>query len=453
MASLRKSKASLKASKRIAVALSGGLDSVVLLDIVCKAQQANQSSAKRTDTKTSGKALVEVWAFHIHHGLQMSADQWLLFCEKLAAKYRIHFDFRLLHLSGDTSQGNIEARARAGRYEALTDLCIEYGITDLMLAHHQNDQAETILLQLLRGAGVAGLSGMPEQRLLDSEVQKISLKRPLLHQSRKELEAYAKKNKLKWIEDPSNQDTSYRRNAIRKEIIPVLEKIQPDAIANLARSAQLMADAQALLDRVAQQDGKAILNKNQLMLNPLLALAKSDLPAANNLVRYWLKSHQLAMPSQERLQSWWVDLKQVTSDSKLEWRHDDSSIRLWRGYLRVTKQDLDSQESGQWVFRPISYRSKTPGLCAEWVADCQQRGSIEVKVRQGSEKLQLKTNAPRKTLKNLFQERDIAPWLRLVPLLYIDGNLIAVAGLGVSYPHLKTSGKRVLPEWVQNPVK
>ncbi len=448
MASSRKSKASLKTSKRIAVALSGGLDSVVLLDMVCKAQQANQSN-----TKTSSEAPLEIWAFHTHHGLQKSADQWLLFCEKLANKYNIHFDFRLLHLVGDTVQGNIEARAREGRYEALTDLCIEHGITELLMAHHQNDQAETVLLQLLRGAGAAGLSGMPEQRLLDSEVQSIALKRPLLDQSRKELEAYAKKNKLKWIEDPSNQDTNYRRNAIRKEIIPRLEKIQPDAIANLARSAQLMADSQALLDRLAQQDGKAILNKNQLTLKPLLMLAKKDLPAANNLVRFWLKSHQLAMPSQERLQSWWADLKQVKSDSQLAWRHDDASIRLWRGQLQVTRQALDFQASGEWVFKAISLRSKTPGLSAQWVAECQQRGDVEFKVRQGSEKLQLKANTPRKTLKNLFQEGDIAPWLRLAPLLYIDGNLIAVAGLGVSYPHLVATGKRVLPEWVQNPVK
>ena len=199
--------------------------------------------------------------------------------------------------------------------------------------------------------------------------------------------------------------------------------------------------------------GKAILNKNQLTLKPLLMLAKKDLPAANNLVRFWLKSHQLAMPSQERLQSWWADLKQVKSDSQLAWRHDDASIRLWRGQLQVTRQALDFQASGEWVFKAISLRSKTPGLSAQWVAECQQRGDVEFKVRQGSEKLQLKANTPRKTLKNLFQEGDIAPWLRLAPLLYIDGNLIAVAGLGVSYPHLVATGKRVLPEWVQNPVK
>ena len=131
MASSRKLQQSPKSGKRIAVALSGGLDSVVLLDTVCKAQAKNQN---------------QIYAFHIHHGLQKPADDWLIFCEKLAKQYKIHFDFRLLHLDTEEAKGNIEARARAGRYEALADLCEEYGIKDLLLAHHQNDQAETVLL-------------------------------------------------------------------------------------------------------------------------------------------------------------------------------------------------------------------------------------------------------------------------------------------------------------------
>lgn len=450
MASSRKSKVSLKTSKRIAVALSGGLDSVVLLDTVCKSQQTNKASSKE---KNSTEPQVEIWAFHIHHGLQKPADQWFEFCEKLAKKYKIHFDFRLLNLTDNNVHGNIEARARAGRYEALADLCIDHSITDLLLAHHQNDQAETVLLQLLRGAGASGMSGMPEKRVLSAQADNVTLWRPLLDKSRKELEAYAKQHKLQWIEDPSNQDTRYRRNALRKQIIPRLEKIQPDAIANLARSAGLMADAQGLLDRLAQQDSKSILAKNQLSLKPLSALAEKDLPAANNLIRFWLKGNKIAMPSQERLQSWWKDLKQVKSDSKLEWRHDQCSIRLWRGELQVVTLETGQQTSGEWVFRPIAARSKTLGLSADWVADCHKKGSVEFKERQGSEKLQLKANTPRKTLKNLFQEGNIAPWLRQAPLLYIDGDLLAVAGLGVSYPHLKASGKRTLPEWVQNPVK
>ena len=427
MASSRKSQQSPESGKRIAVALSGGLDSVVLLDTVCKAQAKDQS---------------QIFAFHIHHGLQKQADDWLIFCEKLAKKYQVHFDFRLLHLTGNSEEGNIEARARAGRYEALTELCIEHGIKDLLLAHHQNDQAETVLLQLLRGAGVAGTAGMPAVREINGEEGKVTLGRPLLNQSRKELEAYAKAHKLKWIEDPSNQDSKYRRNAIRKSILPALEKIQPEAIANLARSAGLLGEAQALLDRLAVQDGKIILLKTGLKHKTLMDLAKKDLPATNNVLRYWLKANDLAMPSQERLAAWWRDLNSVKAGAQLEWSHDQKSIRLWRGFLQI-----EELKTGQWIFKTIPVSSKTPGLPSQWVKEAQENGLITEKDRSGSEKIQIKANTPRKTLKNLFQENDIPPWQRNAPLLYINGELIAVAGIGVSYPRLVFSGKRVLPDW------
>jgi acetyl-CoA carboxylase carboxyl transferase subunit alpha len=243
---------------RLAIALSGGLDSVVLLDSICRLHQAHT-------TKSDSPKIV---AFHIHHGLQKAADEWLLFCEALAKKYKIGFDFRLLHIDTKLNSGNIEARARAARYEALTDLCGYHGIEDLLLAHHQNDQAETVLLQLMRGAGVAGLSGMPESRLLASSKERasnITLWRPLLGLRREELEAYAREHKLKWIEDPSNRSSKYRRNAVRKSILPKLESLQPGATANLARSADLLAQAQQLLDRLAQQDGKKKFSSQRIM--------------------------------------------------------------------------------------------------------------------------------------------------------------------------------------------
>ena len=435
MASSRKSKPSLKAfpnsAKRIGLAISGGLDSVVLLDSVCKAVQVNSSTS------------TEVWVFHVHHGLQKPADQWLEFCEKLAKKYRVHFDFRLLHFA-DQSLGNIEAKARSERYDALTELCIEHGIEDLLLAHHQNDQAETVLLQLLRGSGVAGLSGMPLHRLNTKKDRMIHLWRPLINQSRSELELYAKVNKLKWVEDPSNQNTRYRRNAVRKEIIPKLEKIQPGAVANLARSADVLAQSQTLLDRLARQDGKGIFQGRNLKLAPVLTLAQLDKSAASNLMRYWLKLNGLAMPSQERLESWWKDLMAVKTDSSLEWRHDEASIYLWRGILQVA-----SCNAGAWIFKDVSPRSSLLGLPAAWVYAAQEQGLIEERLRQGAEKIQIKPNAPRKTLKNLFQESDTPPWDRQVPLLFIHGRLMAVAGVGVSYPDLVTTGKRVLPVWLE----
>ena len=434
MASSRKSQSNPKFGNRIAVAISGGLDSVVLLDSVCKASAGNKNPP-------------EIWAFHIHHGLQKAADDWFIFCEKLAKKYKIHFDFRLLHLAEDEAQGNVEARARAGRYEALTQLCEEHGIQDLLLAHHQNDQAETVLLQLLRGSGVAGLSGMSELRQLQGSKSIIALWRPLIHQSKAELEAYAKANKLKWVEDPSNQNTQYRRNAIRKYIIPKLEQIQPDAIANLARSAKVLADSQLLLDRLAIHDGETVIEKNGLKVKSLVQMAQRDLPAANNLVRYWLKTQGLAMPSQERLSAWWKDLTGAKQDTQLEWLHDERKIRLWRGQLQIAQEEA---QKGEWAFKKLSAKSTGLGLPAQWVMEAQKNGLIEMRLREGAEKIQIKPNSPRKSLKNLYQEQNIPPWQRQAPLLFIKQELIAVAGIGVSYSHLVKTGPRVLPEWRQD---
>ena len=433
---------------RLAIALSGGLDSVVLLDSICR---LHQTQAKKS-TKPESKELAtpRIFAFHIHHGLQKAADEWLLFCEALAKKYKIGFDFRLLHIDTQLHSGNIEARARTARYEALTELCVYHGIEDLLLAHHQNDQAETVLLQLMRGAGVAGLSSMPESRVLATSTEQasnITLWRPLLRLSREELEAYAREHKLKWIEDLSNRSSKYRRNAIRKNILPKLENIQPGATANLARSAELLAQAQKLLDRLAQQDGKKIHHqkRNTLSVQPLLALNAGDPAAANNVLRYWLKVAGLTMPSHERLQAWWLDLQQARSDAKLEWLHDECSIRLWRGQLQIGA--ARKPEEGEWTFVPVPAKSTQGGLPAAWITKSKKAGAVEFRERSGAERLQVTASGPRKTLKNLYQENAVPPWQRQAPLLYMNGELIAVAGAGVSYPHLVFTGRRMVPEW------
>lgn len=436
---------------RLAIALSGGLDSVVLLDSICRLHQTQSKNSKKSESKVASTP--GIFAFHIHHGLQNAADEWLLFCEALAKKYKIGFDFRLLHIDTTLNPGNIEARARAARYEALTELCMYHGIEDLLLAHHQNDQAETVLLQLMRGAGVAGLSGMPENRMLASskeQVSSITLWRPLLHLRRDELEAYAREHQLKWIEDPSNRSSKYRRNAVRKSILPKLESIQPGATANLARSADVLAQAQQLLDRLAQQDGKKILKlKNTtLSVQPLLDLNVSDSAAANNVLRYWLKVAGLTMPSHERLQAWWLDLQRARSDAKLEWLHDEHSIRLWRGQLQISASvNREESRQGEWIFVSVSGRAVQGGLPAAWLTQAKKTGAIEFRERSGAERFQVSASGPRKTLKNLYQENAVPPWERQAPLLYIDGELVAVAGVGVSYPHLVFTGKRMMPEW------
>ena len=448
MASSRKSQQSPNLGKRIAVALSGGLDSVVLLDAVCKAQAKNKN---------------EIFAFHIHHGLQKQADDWLIFCEQLAKKYKIHFDFRLLHLDAEEAKGNIEARARAGRYEALADLCDEYGIEDLLLAHHQNDQAETVLLQLLRGSGVAGLSGMPHSRQLQVNDHRITLWRPLLNQNRQDLEAYAKERKLQWIEDPSNQDESYRRNAIRKILLPQLEKVQPGAIPNLARSARHLAEAQDLLNQLADIDLGLIDLQAGLSKTNLMRLYKTSQSRAKNALRRWLGKQGLVHPSEDRLVSWFTELQQVRVDACLHWEHDGVLIRLWRGHLSVEqskrdpnkkpksqqKNELDNQ-SGEWVFKNLAANSKKIGIAKDRFNEAKAKGLINTMERQGGEKFKVQINRPRKSLKNLYQEASIPPWQRDVPLLYIGDELVAVAGIGISADWQSVEGPRIGLEWLSS---
>ena len=435
----------------IGIALSGGLDSMVLFDAVIR-----NLAALKTDKKGTS---IPIWVFHIHHGLQKSADAWLDFCALAAQRKKVHFDFRLLQLPANTN----EAEARLARYEALADLCAVHGVSDLLLAHHQNDQAETVLLQLLRGAGVRGLAGMPMMRNMtkvepNTQTKPITLWRPLLDLSRAELEAYAQQHRLKWVEDPSNRSLVYRRNAVRHSLLPKLEQVQPGAIANLARSAKLLSDSQHLLERLAQLDGAEILQSSKtaplttgLKVKPLLDLYLKDASAANNVVRYWLLQLGLAMPSLERLQSWWLDLQRARSDARLKFLHAGGEIRLWRGQLiyeaTSNQQNSDKAFAGKWVFLPVPLRSNRLGLAAAWVQEAQLTGAIEYRLRKGGERFQKTARGATKTLKNLFQEDAIPPWQRQAPLLFIANELVAVAGIGVNHPHLVATGNRVWPEW------
>ena len=267
-----------------------------------------------------------------------------------------------------------------------------------------------------------------------------------------QLEAYAKQQRLNWIEDPSNQDTRYRRNAIRKKILPELEQMQEGAITNLARSAQWLAQAQTLLDELAKEDAKSIITNQHLKITALQTLKASDPARANNLLRYWLKQQQLGMPSNERLQAWWRDLETLRRDAKLEWSHDGVKIRAWRDMLQIERTNPNThkansatkQTTGEWIFVPIAQNSTQAGLPEQWL----KSATIETRARSGGERLKIKPNTPSKSLKNLYQEAGVPPWQRQIPLLFINDELIAVEGLGVSITHLSTQGKRLWPEWV-----
>jgi tRNA(Ile)-lysidine synthase len=410
----------------LAVAFSGGLDSTVLLHATIKAH---------------GKK--NVHAFHVHHGIQKEADQWQAHCKAVAKKFGCHFDTQNVKLN---KPSNIESQARNLRYEALTEMCQAHKIQDLLLAHHLDDQAETVLIQLMRGAGLPGLSAMPQVK----SKELIHLWRPFLNMRRKDLEIYAKEHQLTWIEDPSNQDESYRRNAIRKTILPTLEKFQAGAIENLSRSAKHLSEAQELLNQLADIDLGLMEVKEGLSKSNLIRLYKTSQARATNALRRWLSKNGLAYPSEERLTAWWSELQQTRPDSQLQWDHDQQVIRLWRGHLTVTQDSSNSEVMGEWVFKKIPANSQKPGIAKDRFEKAKQKGLINTMAREGGEKFKVDTKRPRRSLKNLYQEAAIPPWQRDVPLLYIGEELVAVAGIGISADWLTTEGPRISPEWLTN---
>jgi tRNA(Ile)-lysidine synthase len=430
----KKTKSTKTPPSILAVAFSGGLDSTVLLHATVKAHGAKN-----------------VYAFHVHHGIQQEADQWQQHCQAIAKKLGCHFDTQNVKLNKNS---NIESQARELRYQALYDMCQQRHISDLLLAHHQDDQAETVLIQLMRGAGVAGLSAMPLVKTTKQNT--IHIWRPFLNLRRQDLEAYAKEHRLTWIEDPSNQDESYRRNAIRKTILPTLEKHQAGATENLARSAKHLAQAQELLNQLADIDLGLIDTKDGLSKTNLIRLYKTSEPRASNALRRWLSKNQLAYPSEERLTAWWLELQQSRADSQLQWEHDSHLIRLWRGTLSIhhdqqastSKKNTDPE--GEWIFKQLPSNSKLPGIAKQRFNEAKTKGLINTMARQGGEKFKVDLKRPRKSLKNLFQEANIPPWQRDIPLLYIGDELVAVAGIGISADWQTTQGPRISPEWRVN---
>jgi tRNA(Ile)-lysidine synthase len=351
------------------------------------------------------------------------------------------------------------------RYKYLEEMCVEHQITKLFFAHHEDDQAETLLLQLLRGSGIAGLAAMPTQKIIG--VHGTTVHRPFLRTSRAELEEYAKFHQLSWIEDPSNQDERYTRNFIRHQITPLFEQIQPQFRSNLGRSAMHFSRAQRLLDQLADIDLEELQKSNNntvelseesitpestfprnitlkhgLNISVLLALFAKDIDRANNALRRWLALQDLLMPSEERLNAWWRDLQNLKDyqDQSLAWQHDGKILRIWQDQLCVT----DDQRGGQWYFQRVRENSTEWGLEDAMYQQAMQNQLVHVRVRSGGEKIRISPNSPRKTLKNIFQEAGIPSWQRNAPLLYLGEEILAVAGVGMNCDVCVNEGVRWL---------
>lgn len=418
------------------VAYSGGLDSHVLLHAL--AQLREQLS-------------ISVQAIHIAHGLQPEAESWPAHCRRVCAALDVPLtvvDVNAHPMAGESP----EAVARAARYEALAERVRAEQI--LVTAQHKQDQAETLLLQLLRGAGARGQSAMPEVSRLGSG----RLVRPLLMVTQGSLNQYADENGLQWLEDASNKDVRFDRNFLRHDVMPVLRSRWPQIDHTLSRVAGLQAETEQLLNELASSDMISVGDQAQRLSIPaLLALTP---PRQRNLLRYWLHSQGMRLPSERKLRQVQADLLTAGADKNpcISW--EGVELRRYRTWIYAMPplSDFDARTRLEWKLGQIltlpgemgqlsARASQGQGIQAEMVAS----GSVSVMYRQGGERIKPLGRDHHHSLKQLFQEAGIPTWQRdRTPLLYVNDELAAIANLCVSAEHAATGEMAgVVIDWQQ----
>lgn len=396
------------------IAFSGGLDSTGLLHLL--------ASLAKTET------LPPLSAVHVHHGLQAAADAWPAHCQSVCDDLGVPLRVMRVQVQPGAS---LERAARDARYQAFAEVT---GVGQVLLTgQHRDDQAETLLFRLLRGAGVRGLAAMPLCRPLASG----QIVRPLLDVSRAELEAYAHEHQLQWIEDPSNADPRFSRNYLRHQVFPVLKQRWPQAVSSLARTAEHLGEAQGLLDELAQMDLHAAdqpspfpwLSLPSLALAPLRELSDAR---QRNVLRHWLNP-LTRLPDSDHWAGWNA-LRDARTDAQPVWRLAEGELhrcgeRIW--WLPVTWSDFSSD--------PVSWTQPQnpltlPGNGQLKFVGRVPEGPFEVRYRQGGEIVEVPGRG-RRDLKRLLNECGLPGFIRgRLPLLYQGEQLRAVPTLAGLWP-------------------
>ena len=399
---------------RIAIALSGGRDSVALFDAV-----VNLAATRN----------LAITAIHIHHGLSPHADAWARFCAELCAARTVP----LIERRVDVARGarkSLEAEARRSRYAALSAAAISAGVRAILLAHHQDDQAETVLLQLLRGAGPHGLAAMPIAR---TDATGIVWLRPLLDVPRAVIDAYIHARGLPFVDDDSNADTRYARNALRERVVPALASVVSGYPATVARSARLTAEAAVLIDDLAAIDAENACDGITLSRDALCALPPHR---ARNLLRWFLRRRGLPPPSARRLDAMYAQLKDARVDARICLSHAGLEIGIHRARIVVHRSAPPPFEvrwngettlllpHGSLEFAPVCGR----GIAVTHLAAAE----VIIRSRRGGERIQLGADPPARAVKSLLREAGIPEWTRRgLPLVWCGDALAAIPGIGV----------------------
>lgn len=400
------------------VAFSGGSDSSVLLHILC-------------EMRNSGQLPQSLSAVHIHHGLHADADYWEQHCRDICEQWQV--PLKVFRVRVPTRGASAENRARKARYAAWEEMLDEG--TALLLAHHADDQVETVLMRLLRGAGPAGLAGMPVSRNLGAGM----LARPLLHLHRAELAQYAAAHKLSWVEDPDNANSKHDRNFIRHSVLPLLQQRWRGATSSILKSASIAGETQHLCDWLAAADlarVRAVDDRLQVDLLAALPSVRQTL-----LIIRWCRDLGVSPPPMRRL-SRLNDLLSAAPDRSPElcWRDTDQRllrVRRYREHLYLLNPEPPLPESVQWDPVAQSYLSLPHGELSahtgrERGINPQRLHGLQVRFRRGGEVVRPAGCGYSKPLRKYLQEMGIPPWLRSsLPLLYTRGDLVAISDLCV----------------------
>lgn len=452
----------------LALAYSGGLDSSLLLHLLAGHAQRN------------GRRL---FAFHVHHGLSPHADDWLAHCAQQATALGVRFDAARVVLP-DLAEHGVEQAARLARYQALSALCRRHQVSLLLTAHHQDDQAETVLLQLFRGAGLPGLSGMADAADIHPLLgDALALGRPLLGCRRSELASAAAQLGVAFIDDESNADTRYRRNAIRQLILPLIEAHFPGATTAMARSSRHWQAAQQLLDDLAAIDLAHCVEADPGTATGFVAdvhgeggegeahglgalrldrVAGLSVERIDNLLRYWLaKRGARRPPSEAQLVQLREQMLGAASDAHPSLDLGGLTLQRQGGRLVVANQPAAEPPEADIVLRwtgqnrievpewqgVLRFERGGGGVSAERLA----ASVLSMRRRHGGERLMPAAGRPSRSLKNLYQEAGIPARQRAwLPLVYLDDTLMFAAGLGMDARHA-AAGEGVRLVWQAGP--
>lgn len=417
----------LGAERQLLLAFSGGLDSSVLLHLLVQLRQQQPDIVLR--------------AVHIHHGLSRFADSWVAHCRQQCEHWQVPLVVQHVELEG--RPGGIEAAARSARYAAFAETLA--ADEALLTAQHLDDQCETFLLALKRGSGPAGLSAMAAQTRLGDH----PLLRPLLSISRQQLEAYAQQHQLQWIDDDSNQDSRFDRNFLRLNVLPLLNQRWPHFAAATARSAELCAEQEQLLDELLAEQLAQLLDRHHSLA--IAELATCSAARRYALLRRWIALFGVTMPARDGLRRLWQEVALSREDAEPQLQLGDYQIRRFRQrlYLLPLMADLSDKQlpwpdeaslalpdelgtlyvgdEGEFLVRaPLAHESVSIRFSA--------KGRVRIVDRAGS-----------RPIKKLWQELAIPPWQReRTPLLYYDEQLIAAVGVFITEEGQASAGQ---PAW------